>query len=69
MLSLAVDQGLTQPFGLHLAATVTDRIAEADGSPRDWIVNGLAIQEPLVGDADTSVITHRESLPGPREPR
>lgn len=104
MLALAVDQGLTQPFGLHLAAdvtdralreafidawvawnreftdmqvavfeavarTISDRVEAADGSARDRIVHGLAIQEPLVRDGDTSVITHRDPLDGPREPR
>jgi len=103
MLALAVDQALTQPFGLHLAAdvtdralreafidawiawnreftdmqvpvfeavarTVSDRIEAADGSPRDRVIHGLAIQEPLVRDADTSVITHRDPIGGPGDP-
>lgn len=39
-----------------VAETISDRVGAADGSPRDRIVDGLAIQEPLVRDAELSVL-------------
>lgn len=39
-----------------VAYTISDRIEAADGSPRDRIVDGLAIQEPLVRDGELSLL-------------
>jgi hypothetical protein len=39
-----------------VAHTISDRIEDADGDARDRIVEGLAIQEPLVRDAELSVL-------------
>lgn len=39
-----------------VAYTISDRIEDADGSPRERIVDGLAIQEPLVRDGELSVL-------------
>lgn len=39
-----------------VAYTISDRIERASGSDRDLIVDGLAIQEPLVRDGEISVL-------------
>jgi len=42
-----------------VAYTISDRVEDADGSPRDRIVDGLAIQEPLVRDGELSLLRER----------
>ncbi|MFB6296305.1 MAG: hypothetical protein ABEH66_05635 [Halobacteriales archaeon] len=42
-----------------VARTIGDRIDEAEGDERDRLVQGLAIQEPLIRDGDVSVLRGR----------
>lgn len=47
-----MDVGLFQA----VANTISDRIEAAEGDPRDRIVQGLSVQEPLVRDGEISVL-------------